>query len=120
MKKFPVQEPLKEEKRYVTPQLAHVSVFTGLFSWAMQQNRSGKRGKKKPTLGSQTFGTDGIRSPSTKDRNRATFSNYFSFGTQQDLKPMESDAPLNVHRNRLIFLAILAGVVIYTIFWMMG
>ena len=100
--------------------MAHVSVFTGLFGWAMQQNRRGKRGKKGPTLGAGSFGPDGLHAPSKRDRNRATFSNYFSFGTQQDLRPLESDAPHHVHRNRLIFLALLAGIVVYSIFWILG
>lgn len=116
-KTIPPLEPLKEDKRYVQVHHGHVSVFTGLFSWALRQERLGKRANKKFKLHSKTFGPDGLQAPTHKAKTKATFNNYFVFGTQKDFKPMESDAPLNVHRNRILFLALLIGVVAYTLVW---
>lgn len=117
MKTIPPLEPLKAEDRYVPIHHAHVSVFTGLFAWAMQQDKRGKKGQRKVTLHARSFAPDGLQAPTQRDKTKATFNNYFALGTQRDLKPMESDAPLNVHRNRILFLAILSGIAIYTLIW---
>jgi len=120
VKTIPPLAPLDQEKRYVQPHLAHVSVFTGLFAWALRQERLGNRANRKFTLHSRTFGPDGLQAPTQQAKTRATFSNYFVFGTQKDYRPMESGAPLNVHRNRILFLALLIGIVAYTLIWISG
>jgi hypothetical protein len=120
VKTIPPMEPLHQDKRYVQIHHAHVSVFTGLFSWALNQDRLGKRARKKFKLHSGTFGPDGLQAPTIQAKTKATFNNYFTFGTQKDYKPMDSDAPLNVHRNRILFLGILIGLVAYTLIWISG
>lgn len=120
VKTIPPLEPLHKEKRYVQTHLAHVSVFTGLFAWALRQDKLGKRANKKFKLHSGTFGPDGLQAPNHQAKTKASFNNYFVFGTQKDFKPMESDAPLNVHRNRLLFLTVLIVLSAYTLAWISG
>ncbi len=111
-------EPLAPEKRYVPIHSSHVSVFTGLFAWAIQQNRYGKRAGRKVTFNQQSFGPNGLQAPTPQSRTKAQFNNYFALGTAKELRPIESGHHLNVHRNRLIFLGILGAVVIYSLVWM--
>ncbi|MEX2606889.1 MAG: hypothetical protein WD708_06045 [Kiritimatiellia bacterium] len=111
-------EPLAPEKRYVPIHSSHVSVFTGLFAWAIQQNRHGKRANRKITFNQQSFGPNGLQAPTPQSRTKARFNNYFALGTAKELRPVESGHHLNVHRNRLIFLTVLGAVVIYSLVWM--
>lgn len=117
VKTMPKDLPLKREQRYVQPDVAHVSVFTGLFSWAMGQNKRGRNGGNKVRLNRQSFGPDGLQAPTGAKRTQAQFNNYFALGTEKDLKPLDSGHQLNVHRNRLIFLVILAALIIYSLLW---
>lgn len=110
---MPKEAPLRREQRYVQPDVAHVSVFTGLFSWALGQNKRGKKLK----MNRQSFGPDGLQAPTRDSRNHAQFTNYFALGTEKDLRPMDSGSHLNVHRNRLVFLLIVSAVVIYSLVW---
>ena len=116
VKTMPKDTPLKREQRYVQPDVAHVSVFTGLFSWALGQNKRGKHGNKVK-LNRQSFGPDGLQAPTGAKQTQAKFNNYFALGTEKDLKPMDKGHQLNVHRNRLVFLLILAGLIIYSLVW---
>ncbi|MDA3872870.1 MAG: hypothetical protein PF795_02790 [Kiritimatiellae bacterium] len=111
-------EPLAPEKRYVPIHSSHVSVFTGLFAWAIQQNRHGKRANRKVTFNQQSFGPNGLQAPTPQSRTKAQFNTYFALGTAKELRPIESGHHLNVHRNRLIFLTVLGAVVIYSLVWM--
>lgn len=113
---MPKDLPLKREQRYVQPDVAHVSVFTGLFSWAMGQNKRGKNGNKIK-LNHQSYGPDGLQARTGAQRTQAKFNNYFALGTEKDLKPIDRGNHLNVHRNRLVFLLILAGLIIYSLLW---
>jgi len=110
---MPQDVPLSREQRYVQPDVAHVSVFTGLFSWAIGQNKRGKKVK----INRQSFGPDGLQAPTRDSRTKAKFNNYFALGTEKDLRPMDMGSSLNVHRNRLIFLVILSAVIIYSLIW---
>lgn len=111
-------EPLPPEKRYVPIHSSHVSVFTGLFAWAVHQNRHGNRATRKVKFNQQSYGPDGLQAPTPQLRTQARFNNYFALGTAKELRPLEEGHHLNVHRNRLIFLSVLAGVVIYSLVWM--
>jgi len=108
---MPAWEPLDTERRYVQPHTSHVSVFTGFFSWALRVNRLGKYPGRPVKLESRRGGP-GI------SRSSGSFSSYFSLGTERDLRPRDSGQDLNIHRNRVVFLAVLAGVMIYTLVWL--
>ena len=114
---MPPLEPLRNDSPSVVPRHAHVSVCTGLFAWALRQNRFGKRADRKVKLQNRSFGPDGLKAPTRRDVTRASFSNYFSFGTQRDLKPLEDTPIRHVVRNRVLFLCGILGVVIYTLVW---
>jgi hypothetical protein len=120
LKKMPEMEPLAPDRRYVQPDVSHVSVFTGLFSWALRSNRLGKNAGRRVRLDSQSFGTDGFRAPTGKARGQAKFTNYFALGTEKDLRPRDSGHELNVHRNRVLFLGVLMAMVIYSLVWIAG
>jgi hypothetical protein len=111
-------EPLAPEKRYVPIHTSHVSGFTGLFAWAINQNQLGKRANRKVKFNHQSFGPNGLQAPTPQSRTKAQFNNYFALGTAKELRPIESGHHLNIHRNRLIFLTVLGGVVIYSLIWM--
>lgn len=117
IKTMPPLQPLQEEKRYSPTHHAHVSVFTGLFTWALRQDRLGKRANPKVKIHSRSFGPDGVQAPTHREKTRATFTNYFTFGTQKDLRPLTSDNASNVFRNRVLFLGILCGLIVYTLVW---
>ncbi|MDF3130496.1 hypothetical protein P0Y35_14915 [Kiritimatiellaeota bacterium B1221] len=117
VKSMPRDVPLKREQRYVQPDVAHVSVFTGLFSWALGQNKRGKGSSSKVKLNHQSFGPNGIQAPTSDSRKQAKFNNYFALGTEKDLRPKDSGSHLNIHRNRLVFLLILSVVIIYSLIW---
>lgn len=117
VKKTPAPEPLARERRYVQPDSSHVSVFTGLFAWALRQNRGGGSAGRKVRMNRQSFGPDGLRAPTRHSRNQAKFANYFALGTEKDLKPLDSGHDINVHRNRTVFLVLLAVVVVYSLTW---
>lgn len=114
---MPKDLPLKREQRYVQPDVAHVSVFTGLFSWALGEGKRGKNSGRKIKLNRQSFGPDGLQAPTGAQRTQAKFNNYFALGTGKDLKPMHTGHQLNVHRNRLVFLLILSALIIYSLLW---
>ncbi len=107
LKKMPPLEPLDQERRYVMPHKSHVSVFTGFFCWALQANRLGKRNRKHVKMGRV--------SPNNPKGQR--FTQYFSLGTSKDLIPRDRSGEPNIHRNRVIFLALLTAVVIYSLVW---
>ncbi|WFB35016.1 hypothetical protein P3T73_12685 [Kiritimatiellota bacterium B12222] len=115
VKTLPRDIPLKPEQRYVQPEVAHVSVFTGLFSWAFSQKKGKQGGRVK--LNRQSYAPDGIQAPTSASRTQAKFNNYFALGTEKDLRPKEKSSHLNVHRNRLLFLVFVAAVIIYSLVW---
>jgi len=104
---MPPLQPLEEERRYVVPHKSHVSVFTGFFSWALRANRLGKRSRRQVKIGSVSNGTG----------KGQRFTQYFSLGTSKDLMPRDRSGEPNIHRNRLVFLALLTAVVIYSLIW---
>lgn len=117
LKTMPKDAPLTRERRYVQPDVAHVSVFTGLFGWAFGQSKR-QRSANKVKLNSQSFGPNGIQAPTSASRTKAKFTNYFALGTEKDLRPTDRGAHLTVHRNRLIFLIVVAVVIVYSLIWM--
>lgn len=113
---MPRDTPLKREQRYVQPDIAHVSVFTGLFGWALGQSKR-TRNANKVKFNHQSFGPNGLQAPTSESRTKAKFNNYFALGTEKDLRPTDRGAHLNIHRNRLIFLVVIAAVTIYSLVW---
>jgi len=120
VKKMPAMEPLEPERRYVQPHQAHVSVFTGFVGWAFSQRKGRKPSGRRLKMNRSSFGPDGLQAPTVQSRDRAKFTNYFAFGTEKDLRPRDAGGPLNVHRNRVVFLSVLAVVVVYSLFWVAG
>lgn len=107
---MPPLEPLAQERRYVVPHRSHVSVFTGLFSWALSVNRFGKKRRRQVKVGS-------IHRSGQGQGKGQRFTNYFSLGTSKDLLPRDRSSEPNVHRNRLVFLVLLTVVVVYSLVW---
>ncbi len=85
----------------------------------MRQNRG--RGKRKtPRL---TKGKQGSAGPlPLAQQEQKKFSSYFEFGAGKALGSKNSmrDSDPMVHRNRIIFLVVVLGLILYSLFWVLN
>jgi hypothetical protein len=106
-------DPLPPARRYVQPAVSHVSVFTGLFAWAIRANHRGPSRRVRVARGS--FGPDGLTAPTECARGRFKFKNYFEFGAGRTLHLFGDQGLIPVHRNRAVFVLLLLAAVLYSL-----
>ncbi|MCC5847023.1 MAG: hypothetical protein JJU29_02935 [Verrucomicrobia bacterium] len=107
-------EPLDPERRYVQPDTARVALCHGIFAWVRPLH--GRKVKVK----NRGMESNGLSAPTVHSREKAKFNDYFELGTGIKIKPGNVNWELNVHRNRIIFLAATIAVVLYCIYWASG
>jgi hypothetical protein len=106
-------DPLPPARRYVQPAVSHVSVFTGLFAWALRANFRGSSRRVRVARGS--FGPDGLSAPTECARGRFKFKNYFEFGAGRPLQLFGDHGLIPVNRNRAVFVLLLVSAIVYSV-----
>ena len=103
-------EPLDPERRYVQPHTSRVALCTSVFSWMTPRWR-------KVDMRRRVAEPNGLNAPTPVSREKARFNQYFELGTGIRVRPGNVNWELNVHRNRVIFLLVLLGVILYCLHW---
>lgn len=103
-------EPLDPERRYVQPHTSRVALCTSVFSWMTPRWR-------KVDMRRRVAEPNGLNAPTHHCRDKARFNEYFELGTGIRVRPGNVNWEMNVHRNRIIFLLVVLGVILYCLHW---
>lgn len=116
--KIDSQRPLSGNRQYVDPAAARSAATYDLFTWASKHNRTpAAETARRIRVGAPS--QDGLTS-SEKARNQKRLQNYFEFGAGNSMRAHSGSFELNVHRNRVIFILALCGLILYSLSWLAG
>ena len=108
--------PLDADRKYVDPDVARSAVTYDLFTWATKHNRPKDNEPRRMRVHVPGEATELTRAQIV--RNRQRLQNYFEFGAGSRIKARSGAFELNVHRNRVVFILILTGLLLYSLSWL--